>query len=58
MGYLATNRMDIEETKTDFQDDEKFYSVLKHELMELHNDTCKSLLEETLVTLDPEETAD
>jgi predicted transposase YbfD/YdcC len=55
MDYLATNRMDIEETKKDFQDDEKFYSVLKHQLMEFDNDICKSLQEEAFVTLDPEE---
>jgi predicted transposase YbfD/YdcC len=55
MDYLATNRMDIEETKKDFQDDEKFYSVLKHQLMEFDNDIYKSLHEETCVTLDHEE---
>jgi myosin protein heavy chain len=56
MDYLANKRIDIEETTKDLQDDEKLYSALKHQLMELYNDTCKSLQEETLVTLDPEET--
>jgi chromosome segregation ATPase len=52
--YVVTNRIDIEETKKDLQDDAKFYSVLKHQLMEFDNDICKSLQEEN-VALDPEE---